>query len=71
MRVCVYVCVCVCVYVCVCVSVSVCVGGCVCVWPTPMLLIANDVMWCDMGPILLVKQVLYLLYYIVGIFQGP
>ena len=33
-----------------------------CVSPPPRLLITSDVMWCDMGSIQLVKQVLQLSY---------
>ena len=53
---CVYMCVYVCVCVCVCVCACVCVHTCVC--PTPRLLITSGVMWRDMDPIQLVKQVL-------------
>ena len=42
------------------VQTSVCVFVCVC--PPPRLLITSDVMWRDMDPIQLVKQVLYSLY---------
>ena len=44
----------------VCVCVCLCV--CVCVCPPLRLLITAGVMWCDMDPIQLVKQVLQLLY---------
>ena len=40
----------------------VCVCVCVCVCPPPRLLITSDVMWRDMDPMRLVKQVLQLLY---------
>ena len=53
------VCVCVCVCMCVCVCVW-CVYVCVC--PPLRLLITSCVMWRDMDPIRLVKQVLQLLY---------
>ena len=67
-RVCVFVCVyvclcmglCVCMSVCVCVCVCACV--CVCVYPPQRLLITSGVIWCDMDPIRLVKQVVKLLY---------
>ena len=49
-------CLCVCVCVCLCVSVSLCV--CVCL--PPRLLITSGVMWCDIDPMQLVKQVLQL-----------
>ena len=49
---------CVCVCVCVCVCACVCVCVCVCVYPLPRLLITSSVIWCDMDPIQLVKQVL-------------
>ena len=52
--------VCVFVSVCVCVCVFVCVFVCVC--PPLRLLITSGVMWRDMDPIQLVKQVLQLLY---------
>ena len=44
--------VCVCVCVCVCVHVSVC--------PPPRPLITSGVIWCDIGRVQLVKQVLRL-----------
>ena len=56
LSVCLSVCLCVCLYACV----HVCV--CMCVYPPPRLLIANGMMWHDMDPIRLVKQVLQLLY---------
>ena len=37
-------------------------GVCICVSPLPRLLITSGVMWHDMDPIQLVKQVLQLLY---------
>ena len=42
------------------VSMCVCVFACVCVCvcPSPRLLITSGVMWSDMDPIRLVKQVL-------------
>ena len=43
------------------VSMCVCVCLCVCV-SAPRLLITSGVMWCDMDPIRLVKQVLQLLF---------
>ena len=58
MYVCVCLCVCVCVYVFVCVFMCLCVCVCVCVCLPPRLLITNGMMWHDMNPIRLVKQVL-------------
>ena len=56
------VCMCVFVCVCVCLCVYVCVCVCVCVCLPPRLLINNGVIWRDMDPMQLVKQVLQLLY---------
>ena len=39
-----------------------CVCVCVCACPPPRLLLTSGVMWHDMDPIRLVKQVLQLLY---------
>ena len=44
--------------VCVCVCVSVCLCVCVFVCPPPRLLITSGLMWHNMDPIQLVKQVL-------------
>ena len=44
------------------VCVCVCVFACACVCPPLRLLITGGVMWHDMNPIWLVKQVLQLLY---------
>ena len=55
-------CVCVCVCVCVCAFVCVCVCMCVCVCSSQRLLITSGMMWHDMDPMQLVKQVLQLLY---------
>ena len=55
-----FVCVCMCVCVCVCVCVRVYVSVCVCL--PPRLLITSGMMWHDIGPMLLAKQVLQLLY---------
>ena len=57
-SVCVYTCVCVCVCVCVYVCVYVCACVCVCLCLPPRLLITSGMMWRDMDPIRLVKQVL-------------
>ena len=43
-------------YVCVCMCVCVCVSVC----PPPRPLITSDVIWCDIGRVRLVKQVLRL-----------
>ena len=70
-SVCVSVCVCVlcvlylCVCVCMRVSSTVCVVSvllCACMCPPLSLLITSGMMWYDMYPIWLVKQVLQLLY---------
>ena len=42
--------------------IGMCVCMCVCVSLPPRLLITSGVIWCDMDPIRLVKQVLQLLY---------
>ena len=57
--VCLHVCVCVCVCVCLCVCVYVCVYVCV---SALRLLITSGMMWYDMDPTQLVKQVLQLSY---------
>ena len=61
---CVCVCMCVCMFMCVCVCLCVCVDVCVCVFVClcPRLLITSGVMWRDLDPIGLFKQVLLLLY---------
>ena len=46
------------VFVCVCV----CLRVCVCVCPPSRLLITSGMIWLDMDPIRLVKQVLQLLH---------
>ena len=55
-------CVDICMFVHVCVCVCVCLRVCVCVCLPLRLLITSGVMWHDMNPIRLVKQVLQLLY---------
>ena len=55
--VCVCMCVCVCVYVCACMRMCVCICTC----PPPRRLITGGMMWHDMDPIGLAKQVLQLL----------
>ena len=47
-------CACVCVYVCVCVCVCVCIGL------SLRLLITSGMMWHDMDPIQLVKEIIQL-----------
>ena len=49
---------CVCVCVCMCVCVCVCVFACVCVCLPLRLLITSGVIWHDIKPIWLIKQVL-------------
>ena len=44
----------------VCASVCVCVCVCLSVFPPPRPLITSDVIWCDIGRVQLVKQVLRL-----------
>ena len=44
------------------VSMCMCVCVCVCVCPLPRLLITSGMMWSNIDPIQLVKQVLQLLY---------
>ena len=47
-------------YNCFCANVCKCVSMFVC--PSPRLLITSGLMWCDMDPIQLIKQVLRVLY---------
>ena len=49
-----------CRYACVCVCVCVCVCPCVHVCPPPRPLITSHVIWCDIGRVWLVKQVIQL-----------
>ena len=47
--------------------ISVRTSVCMYVCPPPRLLITNDVLWCDMDPIWLVKQVLQLLRQLLSV----
>ena len=49
---------CVCLCVCVCVRVYVCMCVCACVCLPPRLLITSGMMWHDVDPTQLIKQVL-------------
>ena len=57
---CVHVLACVCMYVYMCMYVCMCVCAHVHVHPPPMALVTRSMIWCDIDPVQLVKQVVEL-----------